>query len=543
MDYPKSVPNVGLVNGKFVDENTTTGQVGSLIPADWGSAVTDELLNVIRAGALEPSETDRNQLLLAIRAIIQGEIPDEEVRTTLEAYGITDAYTKSKVYSKTEVDALLKNLSALPVGSMVSFPKGTVPPGFLEVDGSVQSIATYPDLAAYLGTTFNVGNEGVGNFRLPESRGEFFRGWDHGRGVDDGRSVGSFQLDAFQGHKLRILTGDGDGRLHSPSGTGGSGTGTSFVISQGTSKELLVGDPISNGLNGEPRFGGETRPRNLAVMWCIKAWNAPINQGQIDIAALALEVQKQKPIAIVGGHKNLALSASGLSAMVSVSADQLIVGAGDLVRSLNGVNLSFSGLTVGANGLDTGVLAASTWYSVWVIWNGSAAAGLLSLSAMAPTMPAGYTHKARVGWIRTDGTANKYPLGFTQTGRRIQYRSAAGTNVPALPSMASGAGGTYSLQTPTWAAVSVLGHIPVTAQTIHLNISRSINSSGGSAVQLAPNTSYGGCQSSNPPFFDQYNVSAWGNVVLSMVLEGPSFFWAASGVGAAIGCAGWEDSL
>ncbi len=34
----------------------------------------------------------------------------------------------------------------------------------------------------------------------------------------------------------------------------------------------------------------ETRPRNLAVMWCIKAWNAPINQGNIDVAALEAQV-------------------------------------------------------------------------------------------------------------------------------------------------------------------------------------------------------------------------------------------------------------
>nr|WP_242487483.1 phage tail protein [Pseudomonas sp. TH05] len=43
---------------------------------------------------------------------------------------------------------------------MVPFPKGSVPPGFLEVDGSVQSIAALPDLAAYLGTTFNTGAKG-----------------------------------------------------------------------------------------------------------------------------------------------------------------------------------------------------------------------------------------------------------------------------------------------------------------------------------------------------------------------------------------------
>lgn len=66
MDYPKSVPNVGLVNGKFVDENTSTGQVGSLIPAGWGSAITDEILAVITAAGLVPNEAILNQLNAAI---------------------------------------------------------------------------------------------------------------------------------------------------------------------------------------------------------------------------------------------------------------------------------------------------------------------------------------------------------------------------------------------------------------------------------------------------------------------------------------------
>lgn len=72
MDYPKSVPGVGLVNGKFIDENVATGQQGSLIPAAWGNAITDEILTVIRAAGITPNESAVNQLHAAIQAISGG---------------------------------------------------------------------------------------------------------------------------------------------------------------------------------------------------------------------------------------------------------------------------------------------------------------------------------------------------------------------------------------------------------------------------------------------------------------------------------------
>lgn len=71
MDYPKSVPSVGLVNGKFVNEDAIAGLPGSLIPATWGNSVTDELLNVVKSAGLEPSETDATQLLQALKKISQ----------------------------------------------------------------------------------------------------------------------------------------------------------------------------------------------------------------------------------------------------------------------------------------------------------------------------------------------------------------------------------------------------------------------------------------------------------------------------------------
>jgi len=69
MDYPKSVPSVGLVNGKFVDENPVSGTPGSLIPSSWGNAVTDEILSVIRSTNVVPAESNNAQLTDAIVSI------------------------------------------------------------------------------------------------------------------------------------------------------------------------------------------------------------------------------------------------------------------------------------------------------------------------------------------------------------------------------------------------------------------------------------------------------------------------------------------
>ena len=523
MDYPKSVPNVGLVNGKFVDENTTTGQVGSLIPSVWGNAVTEELLSVIRAGGDEPAENDNDQLLAAIKAIVRDSIPPEKIRTTLAEYGITDAYTKSVTYTKAEIEALLKNMSALPVGAMVPFPKGTVPPGFLEVDGSVQSTATYPDLAAYLGTTFNTGGEGAGNFRLPDSRGEFLRGWDHGRGMDPGRSIGTVQADAFQGHYHNPLSPQ---TSFVSMGSGGFG----LQLGNNPGLSTTTGGPVTDGVNGVPRTASETRPRNVAVMWCIKAWNAPANQGNIDIAALALEVQKNKPIGIVGAHKNLIVSTSGLSAQVNVSADQLIVGSPGQVRLLSGVNLSFNGLTVGANGLDAGALAASTFYSVWVILSESGPAGLLSLHATDPKLPAGYTDKARVSWVRTDANgALKYPLKFVQLGRRARYAPAAGANLTASITIASGAA--------TWpTAVSLAAVVPPTAASVSIRLS---SAGSVSPSYVGPNQ----VLSSAASYAGTTTTSGSSCFQVEFVLEQLTLYWQGQAGASTLYCDGWEDSL
>jgi hypothetical protein len=90
MDYPKSVPSVGLVNGKFVDENPVTGTPGSLVPASWGNGVTQEILNVLAAAGITPEEQKTDQLALAL-SVLNDWVKLKNKPTTLAGYGITDA--------------------------------------------------------------------------------------------------------------------------------------------------------------------------------------------------------------------------------------------------------------------------------------------------------------------------------------------------------------------------------------------------------------------------------------------------------------------
>lgn len=245
-------------------------------------------------------------------------------------------------------------------------------------------------------------------------------------------------------------------------------------------------------------------------------------------------------VGIQGAFKKLAGSATGLSAVTTYSADEIIVESpAGQYQTLRAVNITPSIALSGANGLDTGASVASTWYSVWVIWNGATTAGLLSLSATAPTMPAGYTHKARVGWIRTDATASKYPLSFVQKGRSVQYKVATGSNVPTIPILSSGVAG--SITVPTWIATAVGAFVPPTAAAI--KVAGNTTSAG---LIVAPNNSFGAVSSTtNPPPYLAFagSSNAQSSSPGLILLESSNIYLAASGSSAVITCFGWEDNL
>ena len=109
MDYPKSVPGVGLVSGKFVDENPATGTPGSLIPAQWGNSVTQEILNVILGAGLVPSEADVTQLHRAILGLAASDYKKSVRCATTMAIGLSGLQTIDDVTLVVGDRVLVKN--------------------------------------------------------------------------------------------------------------------------------------------------------------------------------------------------------------------------------------------------------------------------------------------------------------------------------------------------------------------------------------------------------------------------------------------------
>jgi hypothetical protein len=122
MDYPITVPSVGLVNGRFADEDPEAGKPGSLIPAAWGNSVTQEILNVINAAGMAASETDTRQLLKAIQSIVGNANPMRSVITRLAA---------SKTLTEQELGLVLIDASPAPV--TVVLPAADGPLGVRDV--------------------------------------------------------------------------------------------------------------------------------------------------------------------------------------------------------------------------------------------------------------------------------------------------------------------------------------------------------------------------------------------------------------------------
>ena len=142
-------------------------------------------------------------------------------------------------------------------GAVTFFARNSAPAGWLKANGAAVSRTTYAALFSAIGTAFGAG-DGSTTFNLPDLRGEFPRGWDDGRGADPSRGFGSAQADEFKGHSHTPLNGN-----NFITNTTTGSTGIFNIGSGGFAGTGMVFETSSVG-------GSETRPRNIALLACIK---------------------------------------------------------------------------------------------------------------------------------------------------------------------------------------------------------------------------------------------------------------------------------
>lgn len=157
---------------------------------------------------------------------------------------------------------------AAPAGAVGSFAMDTPPTGWLECDGSELSRVSYASLYAAIGTAFGAG-DGATTFNLPDLRGEFIRGWDNGRGVDAGRAFGSSQSDAFAQGEVGVRRLDASSAANVFDATGSFSFGPDGSLRQTITYNAAV-DRAETRLRIGTFGVDETRPRNVALMYCIK---------------------------------------------------------------------------------------------------------------------------------------------------------------------------------------------------------------------------------------------------------------------------------
>lgn len=204
---------------------------------------------------------------------------------------IFDMDNRAYLELKKEIQALKDEIC--PVGTIQAFAFNKIPSGWIVCDGRKLLKDEYKELFEAIGYTFT--DRGYDLFCIPDLRGRFIRGWDKDLIFDKSkREFGSYQDDAIQSHKHNLdaskisisVNGEhshstradkrsvdegmlsGVSVLHELRYSSGNDTGGTSSTGAHSHNLSINANPIS--LPIETRYAEETRPKNCALLYCIR---------------------------------------------------------------------------------------------------------------------------------------------------------------------------------------------------------------------------------------------------------------------------------
>lgn len=249
---PLTTADANAVNANFTD---LADEITNSLPRDGQAGMTGQL-QAISGTVTEPGISFTADPNTGIRRPAGDQLSlvcggaDVATASSTGLSVSTAPTTGDNLANKTYVDAQIAARGE-PPGVVDLFAASTPPTGWLECNGAAVSRTTYAALFTVIGTTWGTG-DGSTTFNVPDLRGEFVRGWDHGKGTDTGRAFASSQADEFESH------------VHAQRGAGLSGSNTT---AQYSTNLTATGDQLTS---TSATGGTETRPRNVALMYIIK---------------------------------------------------------------------------------------------------------------------------------------------------------------------------------------------------------------------------------------------------------------------------------
>ena len=298
-----TVGNVGFTYSQATE--TAMGVLGIATTAEaQAGTINTKIITPLRLAEVTATESRRGVIALANATEAQALAPDAtkaltvarllDRTATTSRSGVVRLATNAQTQTGTDATLAvtpsgLASAASLfvPPGAVMPFAMAVAPSGWLPTNGGLVSRTTYAALFAAIGTLYGAG-DGSTTFALPDLRGYFVRG----SGTNaDGTASGTFgakQADAIKIHSHSGTT-DNETQDHNhelakwSSNNAAVGGNSSAGLSYKNFYE--VGTAAQKGGTGaqsarhnhtyrttgqDPAGDTETRPKNIALLYCIK---------------------------------------------------------------------------------------------------------------------------------------------------------------------------------------------------------------------------------------------------------------------------------
>lgn len=433
MDYPKSVPNIGLVDGKFVDEDTATGRVGSLVPASWGNGVTQEILGVIEAAGVAPAEGDNTQLQAAIGKLFQSgknlyAVDTGSANTYACNYSpaitaLTDGMVVKFKAKTANTGASTFSPNGLPARAIVGGAHSALQGGEI---GALSEIWLQYHASISGGSWVMVAGSG-GAAQVPKAtKSGQAANFSQIGSLNNllGVSVNTTLTSAHIGSVVVVAAAGTTQTLPAIATVGAPGSSISFMSWAGCTIKANASEQIS-GITGSTSntialgAGDQVQLVSNGTSWYVAAY------------------AKSAAGAAVGQARNLKISLVSAASSFAITADEVTVknALGGQAWTLANINKPLSSGTSGPGAMDVGVAQPNGFVAGYLIYNpdlplsttNPTTLGVNMTSAVAPevyggnNMPPGYTASALVTiWKVTSGGAFDVA---DQEGRTVTFLS------------------------------------------------------------------------------------------------------------------------